>query len=239
MGFGRNPGPFGTRGVVGCVLNPGPVGGHEHWDSEFPHMTPGPMGTGWDLAVRLAVQKEISEGERDLELLVRVYGGVADSGGSSYVKPKKKKKDKTEYRSDDYISNRDRYFGGASEYAAFLSKAREDLDADAKPTLRYYVEPNNAVRGEHSDWQQAQDIFYAWVKKAFEKSPESIVDGTRMDFASVIRSQMSEKLCCFFMKLTSKSPPGVWMIPVWAASIFCCCVAVLRGEAGARALVAS
>ena len=190
MAFGRNPGPYGIGGVVGCVLNPGPVGGHRHWDTDFPHITPGPMGTGGDLAVRLAIQRELAEGESDLELLVRVYGGVADRHARSYSS---RKKGKTEYRAADYVADRHRFFGGVSEYADFLGKARAELDED-DAALRFYVEPPKSVRTTHSDWQQAQDIFYAWVKKAFEKSSASIVDGKRMDFATVIRSQMSEKL---------------------------------------------
>lgn len=185
MPIGRIPGPYGRGYFHGCVLNPGPIGRDQYWYGEFAHLSPGPLGRN-DLAARAAVQAAPNEDEEELKLLVKIYGGVSNKKGNrsySYFKKGKRK-----YRVDEYVKDRDTFFGTSKEYAAYRVTATAELEAD-KSKLRKYIEPSPAVRKKHADWDKAQNVFYAWVRKAYEKQL-----GSDVDIPKLIKSQMSEKL---------------------------------------------
>jgi hypothetical protein len=185
LGIGRLPGPFGRGYFHGCVYNPGPIGRDQYWYGDFAHLSPGPLGRN-DLAGRAAVQAAPNEDEEELKRLVKIYGGVSNKKGNrSYSYFKKGKK---QYRVDEYVKDRDTFFGTSKEYAAYKTNASTELDAD-KGKLRKYIEPPPAVRKKHADWDKAQDVFYAWVRKAYENQL-----GSDVDIPKLIKSQMSEKL---------------------------------------------
>jgi hypothetical protein len=188
MGGGRIPGPYGTENIFGCVLNPGPIRLYGDSFGGFIQLTPGSMGNGSDLAAAVAesAQTPRKEDEQELKLLVTVYGIIKNKKGSkSYTYWKKKKK---QYRIADYVKDRDRFFGSAKAFEDYRDLARTELDAeDAK--LRRYIEPPPKVRKRVADWKKAQDVFYAWVRKAYENSL-----GENVDIPKLIKSQMSEKL---------------------------------------------
>ena len=194
MGTGRVPNPYGFDDFFGCVLHPGPLGRHPFLSSEFPHRTPGPMGVGGDLGAAIIDSAETAadEDENELKLLVEVYGSVKTKSGkksySYYEKAKGKKKPTLKYRVDDYVKDRNDFFDSAKAYRDYLSLAREELDAD-EAKLRKYVEPGKEVRKKVAEWRKAQDVFYAWVRKAYQKSL-----GESVDIPKLIKSQMSEKL---------------------------------------------
>lgn len=188
MGTGRIPGPLGMRGITGCTLRRGPMDPNAYLDGEFPQLTRGPMGTNKDPGAKLAesIDKNAKEDENELKLLVKLYGRIKNKkGNKSYVYWKKKKK---QYRVDDYVKDRNAYFGTANAYQAYKKKAHDELEADKKK-LRRHIEPSPKRRKKVAGWEGAQDVFYAWVRKAYEKKL-----GDKVDIPKLINSQMSEKL---------------------------------------------
>ena len=185
MPIGRFAGPYGRRSMTGCVFNAGPIGRDEYWYGDVAHLTPGPVGRN-DRAAQSAVKEAPDENEEELKRLVKIYGGVSNKKGTrsySYLK-----KGTRQYRVDEYVKDRDAFFGSAKEYADYKAAAAAELDAD-KGKLRKYIEPPVAVRDKHADWAQAQDVFYAWVRKGYEKQL-----GQGVDVPKLIKSQMSERL---------------------------------------------
>lgn len=187
MGLGRIPGPWGLGTSYGCVYRRGPLGfdPDELWD-DGPHFTPGVLGTGGDLAARQVQATTSNADEDELKLMTRVFGALLNAKGNRAYSSRKGKK--TVYLVDDYVKDRDTYVAAGSAYTEYLAKCREELDAN-DAVLRKYIEPPVAVRNKHADWQQAQDVFYAWVRKAYEKEL-----GADADVGKLIRAQMSEKL---------------------------------------------
>lgn len=188
MGIGRIPGPYGKGTIFGCVLNPGAMNLYEDLFDDFPHLTPGPMGTNNDRATKIAdsAKPTANPDEEELKLLVKVYGDVKNKkGNKSYSYWEKKRK---QYRVADYVKDRDAFFGAAKIYQDYRDRARGELDAD-DGKLRRYIEPPLNVRKKVADWKKAQDVFYAWVRKAYEN-----LLGEKTDIPKLIKSQMSEKL---------------------------------------------
>ena len=188
MGTGRIPGPLGMRVITGCILRRGPMDPYVYFDDEFPQMTPGPTGTNKDPGAKLteSTEKNSKENEDELKLLVKVYGVVKNrKGDNAYVYWKNKKR---QYRVADYVRDRNAFFGTADAYRSYRKKAHDELEADKKK-LRRYIEPPPARRKSVAGWEGAQDVFYAWVRKAYEKKL-----GEKVDIPKLISSQMSEKL---------------------------------------------
>lgn len=187
MSQGRMPGFYGRSGVCGCVYNPGPLGG---WDEgEFghrPHFTPGVLGCGMDIAVRQALPEVPAADEQELKLLIQVYGTLLDRAGTLSYSYRVKKQ--TRYRVKEYVAHRDTFIGAGKAYIDYLAKCKAELDADGEK-LRKYVEPAVQVRKRVADWRKAQDVFYAWVRKGYEKAL-----GSDVDVGKLIKAQMSDKL---------------------------------------------
>jgi len=167
MGIGRIPGPYGTIGIFGCVLNPGPTRIFDDFSGEFSHLTPGSMGIGNDLSATIAqyVNTPAKEDEEELKLLFQVYGSIKNKKGKSYSHWKKKK---LEYDVANYVRDRDEFFGSTKAFQDY----RDKLDAE-EGKLRGLIEP--PVRGDARekivDWKKAQDVFYVWVRKAYDNLP--------------------------------------------------------------------
>ena len=196
MALGRIPGPYGRERTFGCILFPQSLGRRDFY-SRFPHITPGPTGTHGDLGAIVvepvakaeAVAKEVTvvkEDENELKLLREVYGVVKNTKARTYVYRDRKRK--WHYRVKEYVKDRDAFFGSAEAYKTYLDKAREELDAD-KSKLRRLIEPNKKVRKKRPNWKKAQDVFYSWVRKAYENKL-----GEKVDIPKLIKAGMSEKL---------------------------------------------
>ena len=184
-------GPYWTRGFIGCTLSRGPMDEYL-FPGEIGIMTPGPMGTNEDpgarvLQVAMAATKAVSKANEDeLKLLVKVYGSVKNKkGNKSYTNWKNNKR---HYLIDDYVKDRNEFFGSAKEYAGYKKKAHDELEEDKKK-LRRYIEPPLGKRKKLAKWEDAQDVFYAWVRKAYEMKL-----GDQVDIPKLIKSQMSEEL---------------------------------------------
>lgn len=187
MGAGRYPGPVDFGFGTGCVLNGGPMYFWKGLPTDAP-LTPGPLGSNSDPATEVTDTTESGEAEdlEELKLLVRVYGTVKNkSGKKAYVKHKK---GPDEYRVTEYAGDRNAFFGSRATYKTFLKESAEELDAN-KERLRRVIEPPKKVRKKHTDWKKAQNVFYAWVRKAYKKDL-----GESTDVPKLIKAQMSDKL---------------------------------------------
>jgi hypothetical protein len=187
MPCGRIPGPLGHGSTFGCVYLPAPLG--RPWFTplvDFPHATPGPLGTNGDLGQQAAAAPAApsQEDTDELKLLQAIYG-VIDAKGKAF---KKKEKKKWVADVDAYVRARDDYFGSAKAYTDYKATAVAELDADGGK-LRNVIEPGAKTRKANPDWKKAQDVFYAWVRKAYEKK---LGDG--VDIPKLIKAGMSEKL---------------------------------------------
>jgi hypothetical protein len=197
MGTNRIPGPVGRVFNFGCSLTAGPTRHQWSLDLELPEevtpITPGTIDRNvFKEAVAdafkafLAARRQADEDE--LKLLVKVYKGVMNKkGDKSYTYWDKEKKN-TAYRVDDYVNDRNAFFGSGEAYQTALAEAREELEAD-NTKLRRLIEPPLAQRKTLHGWEKAQDIFYAWLRKAYQNKL-----GTTVDIPKLIKSQMSEKL---------------------------------------------
>jgi hypothetical protein len=188
VGIGRIPGPYGIGSRFGCILNPGPLHFYDDSKDDSPHLTPGPVGTGNDRGTEVAGPGETttSEDENELKLLVKVYKSVKNKKGKlSYSYGKKKKR---QYRVAAYVKDRDKFFGSMEAYQDYRDSGRDELDAD-DGKLRAAIEPSRKVRKKVAEWKNAQDVFYAWVRKAYQN-----LLGDEVDIPKLIKSGMSEKL---------------------------------------------
>lgn len=133
--------------------------------------------------------REVSEAIDDLELLRKHFpAGWADEAGSKRAYVTKGADGRVTYRADAYLKHRSAFFGSTSQYRAYLDQCRAELDAD-NGALRTQIEPPTGWRGGRPQWRQAQDIFYAWVRKAYEG-----VVGPEKDIPAIIKARMTPEL---------------------------------------------
>lgn len=136
--------------------------------------------------VSLYSHTELGAGSDQIELLREVYGMVLDaSGGYPYAVFGNHG---WEYRTDPYLSQRDSFFGSATLYAEYERAAIAELEADGGK-LRGNIEPNKAVRAHRPRWKEAQGVFYAWTRKAYEREL-----GAGADIPKVINANQSPAL---------------------------------------------
>ena len=149
-------------------------------------ITPGPVGTKAAHAPKPSrySEAELKEAEAELELLRKTYRGVLDKRAKHLYAEYTKKG--WVYRSSEYLTDRDKFFGSKADYQAYLVKARGELEA-SKARLRRVIEPPSSAR--EGSWKEAQDVFYAWVRKAYEGSL-----GADADIAALILAGNSDKL---------------------------------------------
>lgn len=128
--------------------------------------------------------EEIDDGRREVNLLNRVFGSFARAGQEKFNYMSGAPE---EVRIVGYLEDR-AWFFGPGEYHRHLDEARAQLDAN-KGKLRNLVEPPLKKRSHLTDWRRGQDVFYAWVRRAYERS------GVRSkDVPELISSGLSSKL---------------------------------------------
>jgi len=197
----RIPGSLGLSMQRGQMIpHRGPLCGFLPFSAaDTPAVTPGPTGindkaaakaNGKTEAKKDAKTTEEKNAETELDLLRRLYGTMKNSSNTKayFSKVKKDKKTVWVYDTKEYIKDRKAFFGSTKDYEDYKKKANEDLDADNEK-LRRYVDPPKAVRKKHVDWKNGQAVFYAWVKKKFEKD-----HGTKSEYSKIIKAQKSDKL---------------------------------------------
>ncbi|MDB4976524.1 MAG: hypothetical protein JWN48_4865 [Myxococcaceae bacterium] len=177
----------GPNGATFLLEGPGP------WQNiELPlRRMPGPsLGVLRIPQLSLRSELELREGERELDVLFRSLGRMLDSSGKVVYAGCRRNSAAAKhrpYKTRRYLTDRDLFFGSRDAYQAYLSASRSELNA-AGGLLRKKVEPSIGRRYE-PDWQEAQDIFYSWVRKAFE-----VENGNGASLAAAVRFGMSEKL---------------------------------------------
>jgi hypothetical protein len=84
---------------------------------------------------------------------------------------------------DLYLTHRNAFLGAGFEYQRYLEFCRNELDAK-KAWLRDQIEPGGESRRRFgAKWREAQDVFYAWVRRAYEKEL-----GADADIPALIRA---------------------------------------------------
>lgn len=192
----RVPGPLGVSDHSGNVIQTrSPLKGTRVAQAGGTlQKKPGPIGIKNQVSAKTAAKTETKStetknAEKELDLLRRLYGIMKDSKNKkAYFHRDKKNKKKWVYDTDAYIKYRKSFFGSTKDYENYKKEAKKDLDAD-KEKLRRYIDPPKTVREKHKDWKDGQEVFYAWVKKKFEKD-----NGTKTAYAKIIKTQKSEKL---------------------------------------------
>lgn len=189
----RVPGPLGVSDHSGSViLNRNPLKGTlVARAGGTPKKKPGPIGIENKASAKTAAKTETKSAEtknaeKELDLLRRLYGIMKDSKNNKAYFHRKKKK--WVYDTDAYIKDRKSFFGSTKDYEDYKKEAKKDLDDDNEK-LRRFIDPPKSVRKKHKDWKDGQEVFYAWVKKKFEKD-----NGTKVAYSKIIKAQKSEKL---------------------------------------------
>jgi hypothetical protein len=178
MAGGRTPGPQGrTRGHTQVAS--GPLGTRRVAVPRAPAPAPPkPVPRTAD---------ELGTGNDELGLLQRVFGPAFLDTPCRFAYIRHDKSG-WHYQVDEYLRDRDLFFGSAAAYRVYRDGCVIELDAD-KEKLRRYIEPNLKVRGHKPEWKAAQVVFYAWTRRAFQKQL-----GENVDIAGLIKAGMSDRL---------------------------------------------
>lgn len=139
---------------------------------------------------------ESEKDEKELKLVVKLFGNIRNSAGTSgsyvfYKYSKKTRQRERHYKTFAYANDRNSFFGSRKDYLAYLHVAKKELNENGE-ILRRLLEPPKARRKKHSDWKDAQDVFYAWVRKAYEK--HFAKSNKTVDIPKLIKSGKSDKL---------------------------------------------
>jgi hypothetical protein len=142
---------------------------------------------------------ELDEADSELDRLVRVFGAVLDASGKlAYARRRRIPNKPSHYETTAYLTDRNAFFGGALDYRDYVASCRDELNADGE-RLRSQVEPplktkmwlathQSGGRSE-PDWREAQDVFYAWVRRAYQ-----LKNGPNSSLAYAIKQGKSERL---------------------------------------------
>jgi len=127
----------------------------------------------------------MDQGLKELMLLARIFGPISDEKGE-YPYARKAWSGQTrvwEMALHRYLKARDLMFGPGEAFSAYVAKVRAELDSTKG--LRDTVEPPLHDEGNKKapsrarrepDWKEAQDVFYAWVRRPMEELVGSDVD---------------------------------------------------------------
>jgi hypothetical protein len=135
---------------------------------------------------------ELDDGRAELELMFEVYKALLNATGKlSYAKDGKHGRT---YLVEEYLRDRDAYFGSTQAYMDYRDIAFEELEAD-NASLRGRLEPNKRARPRLKRWKEAQVCFYAWTRKAFEKKlgrSDKIVGIIRLGSSKVLTAAVTQ-----------------------------------------------
>lgn len=150
--------------------------------------------------ITLYTEDELEEGDVELDLLCRTFETPMLNAKSdvTYAAGRRSASRATKYRTAEYLTDRNTFFGSRDLYRDYLTLCHEELDANDR-WLRRRVEPPILDKKKAAkktgggrvepDWEYGQDVFYAWVRKAYEKQ-----NGADASLALAIKQGKSEKL---------------------------------------------
>jgi len=131
-------------------------------------------------------EEELRAGEEELALLRRTYGVLLNANGKlAYTY---RAQGRWCYRVEEYLTHRDAYLGAGEAYFTYKEQGQSELDAK-NAALREVIEPSTKTRPDKPDWQAAQDVFYAWVRRGYHNK-----FGLAVDVPALIRARMSPVL---------------------------------------------
>jgi hypothetical protein len=173
------------------AVQPGPIGlGRQATSSRWhPPLAAPAQEESWHPPLLLPsryTDAERSAGESDLAMLRAVYGNVLNQSAKlayAYYSDHGWK-----YRVEEYLDDRAAFFGSAEAYRGYAQTARTELDADGEK-LRGYLDPATQSRPAMPHWRDAQVIFYAWTRRAYENEL-----GAGVSIPYFIQAGMSERL---------------------------------------------
>jgi hypothetical protein len=111
-------------------------------------------------------EAEHAQAENEIRLLREVYGNVLNASAKlayAYFSEKRWK-----YRTEEYLEDRGAFFGSNEDFSTYAETARTELDAD-DGKLRRKIDPATESRPLLPRWREAQVVFYAWTRRAYEK----------------------------------------------------------------------
>jgi len=180
MASRRAPGPLGWASddrsqLLGSGALPGPIGVGWHPPLLLPE-------DSWHPPLTQHSEADRALGRRELEALRESYGNVlSQDGNRAYAVFGQ---DGWTYRVEEYLTHRDSFFGSSLAYEVYLRIARNELEADGGKFRRSILARRSAPR-----WREAQDIFWAWTRKAYENKL-----GPNVDLPKLISAKESQKL---------------------------------------------
>ena len=109
---------------------------------------------------------ELISATEELQLLTGAFEFAMQSSNAKidFARPRA---DPSTYQPEAYLRARDAWFGSSSAYQAYREVVARELAA--MPGLRNRIDPNQKTRARHSNWQEAQEVFYAWTRRAYER----------------------------------------------------------------------
>lgn len=133
---------------------------------------PGPVGAGAAARQRSEPQlsvfssAELIGATEELELLTGAYELAMQSSNAKvdFARPRAAA---GTYKTEAYLHARDAWFGSPEAYQAYRELAGRELAANKK--LRDGIEPNDSHRKRFARWSEAQEIFYAWTRRGYER----------------------------------------------------------------------
>jgi hypothetical protein len=135
---------------------------------------------------QLHTAAEFADGGAELEILRETYGNVLNKKADfTYAKHDA---NGWHYRVEEYLNDREHFFGRGESYAKYKQIALAELDAD-NGKLRGFIDPNVKTRNTKPQWRDAQVAFYAWTRRAYENAVPAGVD-----IPTLIKAGMSQKL---------------------------------------------
>jgi hypothetical protein len=132
-------------------------------------------------------ERTLADAESELALFRSIFGVPLDAQGETPLAVRRA--GRWFYRVERYLQLRDQTITPGPAYGDYLERCRAELDAN-KQALRNVLEPpKNGRARKESSWQQAQDIFYAWVRAGYQRAL-----GNRVDIPTLIKAGSSEEL---------------------------------------------
>lgn len=166
------------------AIQRGPLGTH---NAEDPSAEPGTPAAP-DSSASLFSTREREDGEAELALCCAHFGAPLNkSGQHSYAQ---RVNGDWRFATETYLLDRATFFGSTSEYETYLENAVEELN-DKQASLRKSVEPN--LKRRHGRWMDAQNVFYAWVRRAYQSVLTSQGRGDTC-IPDLIRAHTSDRL---------------------------------------------
>jgi len=191
MANARTPGPLGlarTHVTWHRPPPPGPIssepvslGRHR---SEPPHL---PVFSA----------AELSGATDELELLTGAYEFAMQSSNAKIDFARYRAEPST-YKVEAYLRARDAWFGPGNAYSAYREVVAREFAA--APDLRNRIEPNKAKRGRYARWREAQDVFYAWTRRGYERKL-----GSGVNIPALLISQDSPQLKAALKQVSLRS----------------------------------